>query len=1033
MGPVGAFVGQAVKALFKVRGSRLRYLTAVGGRRRSAKVWGAFGAFALVATSMAWLSMPMPASAQTTFSNTSSISLANPTSSAAQEAGTYPSPITVSGLTGTISNITVALSGINYSFSQDLGVLLVGPSGSALSLFTAVGSNTQSTASNNLNVTLSDTGTAIAYNDTTFPTSGSLTMKPADFSDHFAGFSYDSYPSPAPSTFSKAADEGSATLAPTFDGTNPDGTWDLYVTTNASGDGTGTISGGWSVDITTATTLSSTTTSLHSNQNPSFTSSPNNSVGLTAMVSSSGSPVTAGTVDFTDGGTTISGCGAAALDSGGSATCNTSFSTEGDHDLAAVYSGTSSFVTSTGTLTQVVNDHTTVSGNTFSNTGTISVPNAVATPGEAVPYPSDIFVSGLTGSISNVTATLSGITYPFSQDLNVLLVGPQGGSEILLSNVGPSTGTTSATNTTLTFDDSTSFTLPENSTFPSNSTVVTKPVDYTGNDTFPSPAPAGPYGTPAPRGTSTLGEEFNGSNPNGTWSLYVVTDGAGDGAGQISGGWSLTFTLGSEALTSTSVSGNPNPSFTSPPDQSVTFTATVTSGSPAAPVTSGTVDFTADGTTISGCGAAALNSNGQATCTTTYSSEADLTIQAIYSGTTSFAESTGSATQEVDNHTTVVAPNEFANSGAITLNNPTTASPEQATPYPSHIYVSNLGPVTGLTVKLDGISYPFSQDLDFLLVGPQGQSIVLLSNVGPSTGTTNASNVTVTFNDTAGQILATTPLGSPNSSVTTKPVDYTGSDTDTFPAPAPTGPYGTPAPKGSATLGGTFDGTNPGGVWSLYAVTVGEGDGTGTISGGWSIDFAVANQTVSFTTTAPTTADAGTNYAANATATSTLPVAYSIDAGSTPGTCSVDATSGEVSFLAAGTCILDANQSGDGNYNPAPQVQQTINVVSAPGAPTLNSATPGNGEVVLHWTAPASNGGSAITSYNIYEGTSSGGETLLENTGSATNSTTVVGLTNGTTYYFKVSAVNGIGEGPFPTRRRPPPPPSPAPPPGLRL
>ena len=50
-------------------------------------------------------------------------------------------------------------------------------------------------------------------------------------------------------------------------------------------------------------------------------------------------------------------------------------------------------------------------------------------PGTAVPYPSDIFVSGLTGSISNVSATLSGITYPFSQDLNVLLVGPGGGSE----------------------------------------------------------------------------------------------------------------------------------------------------------------------------------------------------------------------------------------------------------------------------------------------------------------------------------------------------------------------------------------------------------------------------------------------------------------------------------------------------------------------------------------------------------------------------------------------------------------------------
>ncbi len=247
--------------------------------------------------------------------------------------------------------------------------------------------------------------------------------------------------------------------------------------------------------------------------------------------------------------------------------------------------------------------------------------------------------------------------------------------------------------------------------------------------------------------------------------------------------------------------------------------------------------------------------------------------------------------------------------------------------------------------------------------------------------------------------------------MTTKPVDYSGVDTDTFPAPAPSGPYGKPAPQGSATLASTFDGTDPNGAWSLYAVTVGEGDGTGAITGGWSIDFAVASQTVSFTTTAPTTADAGTTYDANALASSTLAVAYSIDSSSTPGACSVKATSGVVSFLAAGTCTVDVNQSGDGNYNAAPQAQQTINVVSVPGEPTGLSAMSGNGEVVLHWTAPTSNGGSAITSYDVYEGTTSGNEALLENTGSAATSTPVIGLTNGTPYYFEVSALNGVGEG----------------------
>ncbi|HEV8361302.1 MAG TPA: FG-GAP-like repeat-containing protein, partial [Candidatus Thermoplasmatota archaeon] len=84
---------------------------------------------------------------------------------------------------------------------------------------------------------------------------------------------------------------------------------------------------------------------------------------------------------------------------------------------------------------------------------------------------------------------------------------------------------------------------------------------------------------------------------------------------------------------------------------------------------------------------------------------------------------------------------------------------------------------------------------------------------------------------------------------------------------------------------------------------------------------------------------------------------------------------------------------------------------SVPGAPTSLGGTPGNGQVALSWTAPASQGGSAISSYKVYRGTSPGTETFLASTPNATPSYTDTTVTNGVTYYYQVSAVNGQGEG----------------------
>ncbi|MGN6696131.1 MAG: fibronectin type III domain-containing protein [Aquihabitans sp.] len=91
---------------------------------------------------------------------------------------------------------------------------------------------------------------------------------------------------------------------------------------------------------------------------------------------------------------------------------------------------------------------------------------------------------------------------------------------------------------------------------------------------------------------------------------------------------------------------------------------------------------------------------------------------------------------------------------------------------------------------------------------------------------------------------------------------------------------------------------------------------------------------------------------------------------------------------------------------------------TVPGAPTNVTGTPGNASVGLSWTAPASNGGSAITGYTVtpYDGATALTPVVFS---SAATSQTISGLTNGTAYTFKVKATNAAGTGPDSTASGP--------------
>jgi hypothetical protein len=83
---------------------------------------------------------------------------------------------------------------------------------------------------------------------------------------------------------------------------------------------------------------------------------------------------------------------------------------------------------------------------------------------------------------------------------------------------------------------------------------------------------------------------------------------------------------------------------------------------------------------------------------------------------------------------------------------------------------------------------------------------------------------------------------------------------------------------------------------------------------------------------------------------------------------------------------------------------------TVPDAPTGVTPSAGDSQATLSWTAPASNGGSAITGYDVtrYVGGTAQGVTSV----GAVTQATVTGLSNGTTYTFRVAAKNAIGTGP---------------------
>jgi subtilisin-like proprotein convertase family protein len=129
----------------------------------------------------------------------------------------YPSTIVVSGESGTITDVNVRLSGIVHTFSADLEVVLVSPTGQKIAL---MNDNGGSSPYNSANLTFDDQAATTVPN--AVAASGG-TFRPSNASPG------QSLPAPAP------AGPYASTLA-VVNGLSPNGTWQLFVNDDASGD-----------------------------------------------------------------------------------------------------------------------------------------------------------------------------------------------------------------------------------------------------------------------------------------------------------------------------------------------------------------------------------------------------------------------------------------------------------------------------------------------------------------------------------------------------------------------------------------------------------------------------------------------------------------------------------------------------------------------------------------------------------------------------------------------------------------------------
>ena len=956
------------------------------------------------------------------YCNTGGISV-----SGATTAGAYPSRITLPGLPSALGGLTLSLNGFTSDFPNNLSLMLAGPAGQNMVIWSGVGGGTRVS---NLNITLDDAGTQ-SLSANTLVTTGTYRPTAANLV---------TFPAPASSIPQFAAPQGSGTFSSVFAGTDTSvpGVWSLYVLGGAGA----TSLGGWCVSPIAAPAAPTTTKIISAA--PSSPASLGTPVTFTARVQLSGSaPVTSGNVTFKQRGITVSS--PIALDSTGSAQF-TLTPPEGTSEITAVYSGTPTSAPSSGTLSYTVDAITQTTtrngGALYCNASPVQFPGS---PGAANPYASRVLVAGAATTLSGVSLTLKGLNLGTGDIPQFLLVSPHGDAFDLFSRPG----SVIANNATITLSDAAAdkgqLVLP--GTIATGIYLPISGVAGSGaaGNTYLSPVLTGPYAYAAPAGLGKFMSTLGSADPNGYWSLYATQSGSNDGSGGMSlkTGWCLNLSWLADPVITLSSSVNP-----SQVGQSVTVTATLTGVNGNTPtgkvafrdglvtlaqatLSNGTAPLTATAT-INTPGLAvgshpfSLTYTGDANFNSAVSSTYTQSVPVLKPSVTLTGTPNPAVAGQVITFTATVSGDGPQPSGSVTFfSGPSTMgtvslvngvasqtaffqqslsdqkvtaryqgdgtySPATSTAWTQNVQSasSTVSVVTSASPALSGTLLTFSAH-----VGPVAPSVWrptgsvtffdgatrlgsasmdIFGNVSWNTAALTPGNhtITVTFagNDQIlgssgtlqqgvtllGSTTALTAAANPAAAGQSFTLQATVTSGSTLPTdPAPTGSVsffgdgtllGTaPLVGGIATLTTTGFGANSHSFTARYFGTPAM---TGSTSAPVSVSVTGTPQSISFVPLRNQSVSAAP-FTVAATATSGLTVTLT---STTPSVCTVSGSTATI--VAAGTCAIQATQSGDFVYNSATPVSRTFQVLPG-GTQTITFAgipdqTYGSGALTLY-------------------------------------------------------------------------------------